>query len=79
MMDKFGADDICIKVYDPSKQELIGTYANYTEAARKLGLTYKVVYAACMNKTRRFSPFLKKEVAIRAAGKKRINENSTIS
>jgi hypothetical protein len=68
-IDKFGADDICVKVYDPSKQELIATYNNYTEAARKLGLTFKVVYAACISKTRRFSPFLNKEVAIRAAAK----------
>ncbi len=70
-IDKFGADDISIKVYDPSKQELIATYNNYTEAARKLGLTYKVVYTACANKTRRFSPFLNKEVAIRVAAKQK--------
>ena len=70
-VDKFGADDICVKVYDPNKQELLATYNNYTEAARKLGLTYKVVYAACTNRTRRFSPFLNKEVAIRASGIKK--------
>jgi hypothetical protein len=70
-LDKFGADDISIKVYDPSKQKLIATYNNYTEAARKLGLTYKVVYTACANKTRRFSPFLNKEVAIRVAAKQK--------
>jgi hypothetical protein len=68
-IDKFGADDICVKVYDPSKQELIATYNNYTEAARKLGLTFKIVYAACISKKRRFSPFLNKEVAIRASAK----------
>lgn len=70
-MDKYGADDICIKVYDPTKQELIATYPNYAQAAKKLGLTGRVVYTACMNKTRRFSPFLNKEVAIRAAGIKK--------
>ena len=70
-VDKFGADDICIKVYDPTKQELIATYDNYAQAARKLGLTGKVVYTACINKTRRFSPFLNKEVAIRASGIKK--------
>lgn len=70
--DKFGADDLCIKVYDPTKQELIATYRNYTEAARKLGLTYKVVHAACLSKTRRFSPVLNKEVALRASAKEKI-------
>jgi hypothetical protein len=70
-MDKFGADDICIKVYDPEKKEMIAVYDNYAQAARKLGLTSKVVYAACTNKTRRFSPFLKKEVALRASAKEK--------
>jgi hypothetical protein len=69
-IDKFGANDICIKVYDPSKQELIAVYDNYTQAAKKLGLTYKVVFNATMTKKRRYSPFLDKEVAIRVAGKK---------
>lgn len=65
-MNEFHGDtDICIKVYDPAKKELIATYKTYTQAARKLGLTYKIVYLACVNKTRRFSPYLNKEVAIR--------------
>ena len=65
-MNEFhGDNDICIKVYDPAKKELIATYKTYTQAARKLGLTYKIVYIACVNKTRRFSPYLNKEVAIR--------------
>lgn len=69
-IDKFGADDVCIKVYDPEKKEVIATYANYTEAARKLGLSYKVVFTACTTKVRKYSPFLKKEVAIRATANK---------
>lgn len=72
MKEIFGADDICIKVYDPIKKELIATYSNYTEAARKLGLTYKIVYVACISKTRRFSPFLNKEVALRTSANKPI-------
>ena len=60
MNNKLDADDICIKVYDPLTQELIATYDNHTEAARKLGLTYKLVYSASINKKRRFSPFLNK-------------------
>lgn len=70
-LDKFGADDICIKVYDPLNQELIATYDNYTQAAKKLGLTYKVVYAATMTKKRRYSPFLDKEVALRVSAIKK--------
>jgi len=68
-VDKFGADDICVKVYDPEKQELIVVYDNYAQAAKKLGLTAKVVHGACRNKTRRFSPILNKEVALRASAK----------
>ena len=71
---KLQSDDICIKVYDPSNQQLIATYNNYSEASRKLGLTVKIVFHACMAKTRRFSPFLNKEVAIRASGVKKQNE-----
>ena len=68
-VDKFGVDDICIKVYDPTNQQVIVTYDNYTEAARKLGLTYKLVYTGCTKKIRRFSPYLNKEVALRVASK----------
>lgn len=68
-VDKFGADDICIKVYDPNKKELIAIYNTYSEAAKRLGLTHRSVSSACLNKTRRFSPFLNKEVAIRASAK----------
>ena len=75
-VDKFGADDICIKVYDPSKQELIAIYDNYAQASKKLGLSPKAVHAACRNKTRRFSPFLKKEVAMRASAKINNNEKN---
>jgi len=70
-LDKFGADDICIKVYDPLNQELIVTYDNYTQAAKKLGLPYKVVFSATITKKRRYSPFLDKEVAIRVSGIKK--------
>lgn len=66
------ADDIYVKVYDPEKKEVIATYDSYAQAARKLGLTDKVVYNACSNKTRRFSPFLNKEVAIRISAKPKI-------
>lgn len=67
----FNNDDIYIKVYDPEKQELIGTYTSYKEAAKVLGMTYKNVYSGCATKKRRYSPYLRKEVAIRAAGIKK--------
>jgi hypothetical protein len=66
-VDKFGSDDICVKVYDPEKKELIAVYDNFCQAGKKLGISGKIVYNACLYKTRRYSPFLKKEVAIRTA------------
>ena len=75
-VDKFGADDICIKVYDPEKKELIAVYDNYQQAAKKLGINGKIIYNACIYKTRRYSPFLKKDVAIRTASKNKKDEKS---
>lgn len=69
MKSPIEADDIYVKVYDPEKKEVIATYDSYAQAARKLGLTDKVVNNACSSKTRRFSPFLNKEVAIRISAK----------
>jgi hypothetical protein len=68
-IDKFGADDICVKAYDPEKKELIAVYDNFSQASRKLGISVKAIYAACASKSRRFSPFLNKEVALRSAAK----------
>lgn len=70
-IDKFGADDICIKVYDPEKKEVIARYNNYAEASKKLGLTSRAVQYACINKVRKYSPFLNKEVAIRTSSNKK--------
>jgi len=69
MISPIETDDIYVKVYDPEKKKVIATYDSYAQAARKLGLTDKVIYNACANKTRRFSPFLNKEVAIRISAK----------
>jgi hypothetical protein len=69
-MDTFGMDDVCIKVYDPIKKELLSTYDTYTEAAQKTGISTRVIKIAIRSKTRRYSPFLKKEVALRIASKK---------
>jgi hypothetical protein len=69
-LDLFGQEDICVKVYDPEKKELIATYNTYKEASSKLGLSYKVISAAAKNKTRRFCDRLNKEIAIRIGSKK---------
>jgi hypothetical protein len=66
-----GVDNECIKIYDPAKQELIATFDRYKDASRFLGLSDKIVRGAITTKTRRFSPTLNKEVAIRLASKKK--------
>ena len=65
-------EDECINVYDPAEKKLIGTYKNYREASRVLGLLTKNLRQAVCNKTRRFSPFLNKEVALRLANKNKL-------
>ena len=65
-----GSQDECIKIYDPEKKELIKTFSRYKDAVRFLGLSDGVIKAAALKKTRRFSPYLNKEVAIRVGLKK---------
>jgi hypothetical protein len=65
----FGYEDTCIKVYDPTNQEMIRMFTTYTRAANGLGLTTSVVTNACTDKKRRFSPVLNKEIAIRLSKK----------
>lgn len=62
-------DDVCFKVYDPEKKELIHTFDTAALTAQKLGLTTKAVHAAIRTKTRKFAPKLNKEVAIRLGNK----------
>jgi len=69
-VDPFGMENECIKIYDPSNQELLGTYDTYTKAERATGISVKVLKIAARTKTRRFSSSLNKEVAIRLAAKK---------
>lgn len=66
-----GSEDECIKIYDPVNRELLRVFDKYKEASRFLGLTEKIIRGAISTKTRRFSPFLNKEVAIRVAVKKK--------
>jgi hypothetical protein len=70
-LNLFAHEDVCVKVYDPEKKELIATYDTYKEASSKLGLTYKVIKAAAKNKTRRFCERFNKEIAIRVASSKK--------
>jgi hypothetical protein len=65
-----GSENECIKVYDPEKKELISTLNTYKDAVKLLGLSDGVIKAAALSKTRRFSPHLNKEVAIRIGLKK---------
>lgn len=65
MKEIFGAEDLCVKVYNPTKQELIATYKNYKDAASKLGLTHKVITTACRDKKRRFCTKLNIEISLR--------------
>ena len=65
----FGYDDECIKIYDPEKKELIGVYDNYPKAEKATGISVKSLHNAVKYKTRRFSPFLNKEIAVRVSSK----------
>ena len=65
-----GTEDECIKVYDPAKQELLKVFDTYGEVSRYTGLTQKILRNAAISKTRRFSPYLNKEIALRIGLKK---------
>ena len=69
-IEQLALDSECIKIFDPVKKEVIATYPNYTKAERGTGITCKMLKIAARTKTRRFSPILNKEVAIRVAAKK---------
>lgn len=70
IVSHIGSEDECIKVYDPSKQELLKVCDTYGDASKYTGISSKVLRNAAIAKTRRFSPTLDKEVAIRIALKK---------
>lgn len=67
--DHIGNEDECIKVYNPAKQELLRTFDTYGQAANYLGISHKILRNAAHSKTRRFSPLLNMEVAIRVRKK----------
>jgi len=61
----FGYEDECIKIYDPEKKEVIGVYDTFPKAEKATGVSAKSLHNAVKYKTRRFSPFLNKEIAVR--------------
>jgi hypothetical protein len=64
------AKDEYLKIYDPEKKEVIKECDTYVDAELFTGISNKILRNAAAHKTRRFSPFLKKEIAIRVASKK---------
>ena len=60
-----GSDKECIKVYNPAKQELIGTYETYAKAQVATGITDRILKVMAVKKQRRFSPALNMEIAVR--------------
>jgi hypothetical protein len=65
------AQDEYLKIYDPSKQEVIKECDTYVDAEVYTGIPNKILRNAAVHKTRRYSPFLKMEIAIRVAVKKK--------
>lgn len=68
-IDTFGFDDLEIRVYNPKTKEVIKKFDNYNRAGYVLGLSPRAVKEACTNKTRRYSPTVKMDVAIRLVNK----------
>ena len=68
--DHIGAEDECIRVYNPLKQEVIRVYNTYSQASRCLGVSEDIIKNAAVTKKRKFSTVLNMEVAIRVALKK---------
>ena len=66
------AQDEYVKIYDPSKQEVIAEFDTFVDAEKFTGIPNRKIRDAAVHKTRRFSPFLNKEIAIRIAVKKKI-------
>ena len=58
-------DNTCVKIYDPTRQQLIAVFENYKKAAAKLGSTPSCIQHAATKKARTFSQVLGKEIAPR--------------
>lgn len=62
---QFADSDTCVKVYDPTKQQLIAVYENYNKASNRLGITAAAILRRCAQKSRVWSPMMNMEIAIR--------------
>lgn len=68
-IDLYGYEDLELKVYDPETKQVIAVYKNFTKASKCLGISDQALKRCCINKTRKHSPVLNKEVAIRLTKK----------
>ena len=64
-LSSFGSENECIKIYNPAKKELIGTYETYAKAQLATGITDRILKTMAIKKQRRFSPRLNMEIAVR--------------
>lgn len=68
-IDTFGFEDLEIRVYDPQTKKVLNRFDNYNRAGYVLGISPRAVKNACETKTRRHSPTLKMDVALRLVNK----------
>jgi hypothetical protein len=77
-VNKFGAEDECIKVYNPLEKKVIAVYSNPNKASNRLGISSSVIVNRCITKERIFSPLLNMEIAIRKSVKTEAEEELII-
>lgn len=70
-IDTFGYDDLEIRVYNPETKEVVDKFDNFNRAGYVLGISPRSVREACISKTRRYSPRIGIDVAIRLVNKKK--------
>lgn len=68
-LDTFGYEDLEVRVYNPETKEVVNKFDNFNRAGYILGISPRAVREACINKTRRYSPALKMDVALRLVNK----------
>lgn len=59
-------DGTCIKVYDPTKKELIAVFETLCRASNKLRLSKFTIRQKTISKKRIFCEYLNMEIALRA-------------
>lgn len=58
-------EDICVRIYDPALQKVIAAFPSFKKASSKIGLSIKILQARADNKTRVYSDYFGKEIAVR--------------